>query len=164
MWQILTLVWNRSGSTQGQNLKNLGSTCIDNAIYQVSRSSVYLFWRRRFLRFLPYMGMGPCWSCDPNHLYKFSFPLFSHKLPHELWFQITQLFLRKASFNFEIWVIFDQGQRLTLTFDTHSTSLTHLAECFNQLWDLRLHSFQKIIIFTFSHTETYVTKFDLGVK
>ena len=35
---------------------------------------------------------------------------------------MTQLFLRKKSFNFEIWVTFDQDQRMTLTFDTHSTS------------------------------------------
>ena len=37
---------------------------------------------------------------------------------------MTQLFLRKTSFTFEIWVTFDQGQRMTmtLTFDTHSTS------------------------------------------
>ena len=28
----------------------------------------------------------------------------------------------KTSFDFEIWVTFDQGQRMTLTFDTHSTS------------------------------------------
>ena len=38
---------------------------------------------------------------------------------------------------------FDQGQRMTLTFDTHSTSLTHLAKCFMQLWDPRLQWFQK---------------------
>ena len=31
-------------------------------------------------------------------------------------------FLRKTSFNFEIWVTFDQGQRMTLAFDTHPTS------------------------------------------
>ena len=46
---------------------------------------------------------------------------------------MAQLFLRKTSFNFEIWVIFDQGQRMALIFDTHSTSLTNLAECFKQL-------------------------------
>ena len=46
---------------------------------------------------------------------------------------MAQLFLRKTSFNFEIWVTFDQGQRMALTFDTHSTSLTNLAECFKQL-------------------------------
>ena len=65
------------------------------------------------------MGMAAMLSSDPTHLYKFSFP-FSRKFSHELWFQITQLFLRKTSFNFEIGVIFDQGQRMTLTFDTQS--------------------------------------------
>ena len=53
---------------------------------------------------------------------------------------------------------------MILTFDTHSTSLTHLGEGFKQLWDLRLHGFQQIIIFTFSHPKAYVIKFDLGVK
>ena len=40
---------------------------------------------------------------------------------------------QSQTFNFEIWVTSDQGQRMTLTFDTHSTSLTHLAESFKQL-------------------------------
>ena len=29
---------------------------------------------------------------------------------------------QSQTFNFEIWVTFDQVQRMTLTFDTHSTS------------------------------------------
>ena len=48
---------------------------------------------------------------------------------------------QSQTFNFEIWVTFDQGQKMTLTFDTHSTSLTHLAERFKRLWDLRLQQF-----------------------
>ena len=36
---------------------------------------------------------------------------------------------------------FDQGQRTILTFDIHLTSLTHLAECFKQIWDPRLQKF-----------------------
>ena len=51
---------------------------------------------------------------------------------------MAQLFLRKTSFNFEIWMTFDQGQKMTLTFDTYPTSKTHLAESFKQLWDFRL--------------------------
>ena len=46
---------------------------------------------------------------------------------------MAQLFLRKTSFNIEIRVTFDQGQGMALTFDTHSTSLTHLVEFFKQL-------------------------------
>ena len=70
-----------------------------------------------FLRFLPYMGMvAMLVMFPPTHLYKFSFP-FSLKLSYELWFWMAQLFLRKTSFNFEIWVTFDQGQRMALTFD-----------------------------------------------
>ena len=38
---------------------------------------------------------------------------FGSKLPYCFW--------EKQVFNFEIWVTFDQRQRMTLTFDTHST-------------------------------------------
>ena len=41
---------------------------------------------------------------------KILFP-FSLKLSYEPWFQITQLFLRKTSFNFEILVTFDQSKK-----------------------------------------------------
>ena len=57
---------------------------------------------------------------------------------------------------------------MTLTFDTHSTSLTHLAKCFKQLRDPRLQEFpkkkKKINNFHFFPYNTGVTKFDLGVK
>ena len=95
------------------------------------------------------MGVVAILVRDPTHLHKFSFP-FSLKLSYELWFQIAQLFLRKTSFYFEIWVTFDQGQRMTLTFDTHSTSLTHLVECFKQLWDVKMQKFPKNYNFHFS--------------
>ena len=75
------------------------------------------------------MGMEAILVMWPTSLNEFSFP-FSLNLSYELWFQIAQLFLRKTSFNFKIWVTFDQGQRMILTFDTHSTSLIHLAKCF----------------------------------
>ena len=45
---------------------------------------------------------------------------------------------QSQTFNFEIWVTFAQGQRMTLTFDTPSISLAHLADSFKQLWDPRL--------------------------
>ena len=51
-----------------------------------------------------------------------NFLSISLKLSCELWFQIAQLFLRKTSYNIEILVTFDHGQRMVLTFDTHSTS------------------------------------------
>ena len=41
---------------------------------------------------------------------------------------MAQLFLWKTSFNFETWVTFDKGQRMALTFDIHSNSLTHLVK------------------------------------
>ena len=55
---------------------------------------------------------------------------------------------------------------MTLTFDTHSTSLTHLVEMLQATLRPKaaIVSKQKKIIFTFSHTKAYVTKFDLGIK
>ena len=35
-----------------------GSTCIDNATYQDSRSSVYWFWRKRFFKVFAIYGHG----------------------------------------------------------------------------------------------------------
>ena len=67
------------------------------------------------------MGMAAMLVMWPTHLYKFSF-LFPLKLSYELQFHTALLFLEKNSFNFEIWVTFNQGQRKTLTFDPHSTS------------------------------------------
>ena len=45
-------------TTSTNNLNNLGSTCIDNATYQVSRSLVYWFWRRRFFKVFTIYGHG----------------------------------------------------------------------------------------------------------
>ena len=59
------------------------------------------------------------------------------------WIAHLSIQAKSQTFNFEIWVTFDQGQRMTLTIDTHSTSLTHWVECFKQLWDLRLQKFKK---------------------
>ena len=39
-------------------MNNLGSTRLDNAKYQVSRSSVYCFWRRRFFKVFTIYGHG----------------------------------------------------------------------------------------------------------
>ena len=83
---------------------------IQNATYKVSMSSVSWFWRRKFFKIFQHIwAWRPCWSCDPTHLYIFWF-IFSLKHLYEFWFQIAQLFLRKTSFNFEIWVTFDQSQ------------------------------------------------------
>ena len=66
---------------------------------------------------------------------------------------------KSQTFNFEIWVTFDQGQRMTVTFDTHSTSLTHLAACFKQLWDQCCNKFQKINNFHFFPYKRYSLNF-----
>ena len=90
-----------------------------------------------FLRFLPYKGMLAILVMWPNSIVQIFIPI----LPQAFiwtWFLTAKLFLRKTSFNTEIWVTFDQGQRMTMTSDTHLTSLTHSAKCFKQVWDPRL--------------------------
>ena len=61
--------------------------------------------------------------------------LFLHaiKASHKIRLQFVQLFKKKKSFNFDIWVTLDQGQWVTLTFGTHAASFTHLADCLYQL-------------------------------
>ena len=157
MWPNLTLVWNRSRSTQGHNLNTLGSTYIDNATYQVSRSSVYWFSRRRFFKVFIIYGHGGhvgrvtqliCINFHSHSPISFHMSFGSKSLNY---------FCEKTRFNFEIWVTFVQGQRMNLTFDTHLTSLTHLVECFKQLWDLKLQKFPKKWLSRFP-------KYDLSVK
>ena len=58
---------------------------------------------------------------------------------------------------------------MTLTFDTHLTSLTHLFEYSKKFKTFEVYgcgNFQihVYIIFTFAHAKAFVTKFDLGIK
>ena len=39
---------------------------------------------------------------------------------------------KQTSFNFDIWVTFDQGHWVTLTFGTHAASLIQLVDCIYQ--------------------------------
>ena len=50
-----------------------------------------------FLRFLPYMGMRPSWSCDQGRLNKLLFP-HPMETSYEIWLQPAQWFLRRRCF------------------------------------------------------------------
>ena len=56
-----------------------------------------------------------------------------------------------------------EGQRVTLTFDTHVTSYIYFIAN-TKLEFTGYNSFKKITIFSFSHTKVYATKFDLDVN
>ena len=47
---------------------------------------------------------------------------YSKKLSHDIWFQITQQFLRKQSLSLKNGVTFEEGQIMTLSFDIHVAS------------------------------------------
>ena len=51
--------------------------------------------------------------------------VYCNKRAKRPWITHLSIQAKSQTFNFEIWVTFDQGQRMTLTFDTHSTSSTH---------------------------------------
>ena len=56
--------------------------------------------------------------------------------PHIVWLQSAEQFLRK--WNLNMLNLSDQGQWMTLTFDIHIGSCTHLDNCIYQLWHHRL--------------------------
>ena len=58
-----------------------------------------------------------------------------------------------------------EGQGVTLTFDTHVASFTHLVVC--KYKNCNSHATivsKQLKISTFSHTKAYATKFDLDVN
>ena len=70
---------------QGHDMNDLGSTCLPNAAYQVSRPLVNWFWRRRFLKpFNIYFGWWAYRSCDQDSLNNFSFPQ-SLEATYKIW-------------------------------------------------------------------------------
>ena len=64
----------------------------------------------------------PSWSCDQHHVIRFSFPC-TCKLSYKVWFRSTQYFMRKSGLNFCMYMTLGQGQEMTLTFNTHISSL-----------------------------------------
>ena len=54
----------------GSSYENIGRTWVPDAVCQDSRSSASWFWRRRFFEVFHHIW---AWSCDLEHLNKFSF-------------------------------------------------------------------------------------------
>ena len=50
--------------------------------------------KKIFWRFLPYTGVGPSWSCDPDVANKLSFP-WPMKVSYEIWLWLAKWFLRR---------------------------------------------------------------------
>ena len=60
---------------------------------------------------------------------------------------------------------FGQGQEMTLTLKTNTTSLAQYVVCIYQLSSHRLQNFLKNLMFSlFFHGKAYVTKIDIAVK
>ena len=61
---------NRSRSTQDHHLGKLGSTRVPDAVYQISTISANRFRRKRFLRFLPYLGVAAIVTDWPSSFWR----------------------------------------------------------------------------------------------
>ena len=142
-------------------MNNLGSTCIDNATYQVSRSSVFWLWRRRFFKVFTIYGQ----CCPVGHVTQLiciNFHSYSHFSFH-------------MSFGSKSPNCLCEKQVLTLKSEWPLTKVKEwpwpliltqlpLVECFKQLSDLSLQQLPKNKIKHFFPYKSYVNKFDLGVK
>ena len=97
-WPNLTLPYNRSRLTQRHYLNKLGSTRVQDAAYQDSRSSAFWFQRRRFFKVLLFMGMvaisvmwpGP--FQDRLNILSYPHPMGTQ---YEISIQSAQWFLRR---------------------------------------------------------------------
>ena len=70
-------------------------------------AAMLVMWPNSFVQiFTPFLPQAFIWILVPNH---------------------PTVFEKNKFFNIKMWVTFDQDQRMALTFDTHSISLTHLA-------------------------------------
>ena len=132
---IFDLAVKQSRPTQGHHLNILGSTQVPNATYQVPRPSVNWFWSWIFLKvFTIYAHLGHVTlficinfhSHSPISFYK----KFGSKRLNSFWEK--QVLILKSEWPSA------KVNILTLTFDTHLTSLTHLFEYLNQLRGLWL--------------------------
>ena len=150
-------------------MNKLGSTHAPNAAYQVSRSSIFWLWRRRFFKFFAIYGYGghlghvtlTIWinfrSPIPRRLHmKFGFNQPSgfrgDVWSEDHWSCITHLsaedmlistVIEEKKFKILNLSDLDQGQWMTLTFGTHKASCTYLVDCIYQLLYNRLQLFLK---------------------
>ena len=74
----------------------------------------------------------PFWSCYLDHLNKLSFPI-PYRIHIKFGFNRPSGFSGKEVWKCWIWVTLVQGQWMTLTFDKHTGSCTHLVNCIDQL-------------------------------
>ena len=71
--------------------------------------------------------VGKVWVSDLEHSNKFSFPT-SMGASYEIWLQSACGFWAKEVWKCWIWVTLDEDQWMTMTFDIHKGSYTHLVD------------------------------------
>ena len=141
-------IWPCHKNSQGQPkviIWNIGSTRVPDAVYHVSKSSASWFRRKRFLKFFTiiYKGMV-MW---PGTFEQIFIPHISWRLHMKFGFNLPSSFWAKEVWICWISVTLDEVQWMTLTFDIHNGSCTHLVDWIYQLWYHRLQQFLKNPLF-----------------
>ena len=81
---IFDLAVKKSRTTQSQHLNIYGCARVSNATYQVSRPSVHVLWRIRYLKAFTIYGRGGHTGHVTLHFFYKSLFSFSNKLSHEI--------------------------------------------------------------------------------
>ena len=132
-------IWPCHKNSNGQPkviIWNIGSTREPDAAYQVSQSSAPCLRRKRFLKFfiIIYMGMV-MW---PGTFEQIFIPHISWRLYMKFGFKRPSGFWAKEDWKCWSWVTLDEVQWMTLIFDIHNGSCTHLVDWMYSLWYHRL--------------------------
>ena len=80
-----------------------------------------------FKGFLPYVGMAAILVMRPASCHRVFISLYLKAFIKKI--QISKLVLRKSGLNFCMYTTLDQGQEMTLTFNTHIPSYIQLDDC-----------------------------------
>ena len=132
-------IWPSHKNSQGQPkviIWNIVSTQVPDAVYQVSKSLASWFRRKIFLKFVTIMYKGMVmWPGTSEQIF---IPHISWKLHMKFDFNRPSSFWAKQDWKCWIWVTLDEVQWMTLAFDIHNGSCTHLVDWIYQLWCHRL--------------------------
>ena len=130
-------------SAHGHHFNKYCRTWVSNAVYQVPRSSAFLFKRWRFLEFESYMGMAVILVMSARPFENFC-SFIPRRLHMKFGFNRHSRYWGKEVINL---CDLEQGQCMTLNFGTHKASCTHFVYFIYKLWFHRLQLFLKTNVF-----------------
>ena len=132
--------------------------------YQISWKSACQFQRRYLKGFYYIWAWRPSWSCDQHHVIKILISLYLKAFIQNL---VQNGIVVSEKIQFDFFYVHDLGPR-----SRNNLELQYSHTFIDSIRCLRLPTFrslaailsEKSTVFTFSHKNAYVTKFDLGVN